>query len=213
MSSQLQQDLAQPFPPEAIRQKPGPGGRPLDYVPWGLVARRWNELIPEWTFSVDRLSREGHYWLAVVTVDAPGLGRRTNVGSAVGDHEDTPKSAVSDALKRCFALFGLGLHLWADVEEEHPPAPAQAQTRQPKRTTQPQPRGNGGSAGAGITDNQVKAIMGISKRLGMSEEDLQETIRASFNAESLNGLNRVQASELIGWLQQEPENKEKHHGR
>lgn len=51
-------------------------------------------------------------WMATVTLVIPGLGSRSNVGTSKVLNEDSPKAAVTDAIKKAATLFGVALHLY-----------------------------------------------------------------------------------------------------
>ena len=57
-----------------------------------------------------------YMWQANVRLTIPGLGSRTNVGTAMALNEDSPKSAVTDGIKKAATLFGVALHLYAKAE-------------------------------------------------------------------------------------------------
>ena len=112
-------ELARPFPATLVKQKPGKFA--ASYVSHGVVVQRLLEVCGPFAFRVDELIRDADGTVSgclaslEVTVDG-----RTVVIREVGDVEhptsnagQNAKSAASDALKRCAARLGLGLHLWA----------------------------------------------------------------------------------------------------
>ena len=112
-------ELARPFPSSLVKQKPGKFA--ASYVEHSVIVQRLLEVVGPFTFRVDELIRDADGTVSgclaslEVTVDG-----REVVVREVGDVEhptsnagQNAKSAASDALKRCAARLGLGLHLWA----------------------------------------------------------------------------------------------------
>jgi hypothetical protein len=95
----------------------------LDYVSWSQVADRLDEAVPEWSFVIVQLG-EDWAWGRLT------LGGRTfeNVGYAENADaawkSEVLKDAVSDALKRCAAMAGVGRYLYdRDAPRTAPAAP------------------------------------------------------------------------------------------
>lgn len=119
MSEQLY-ELSRPFPDRLIKQKPGKFA--ASYVEHSVVVQRLLEVTGPFTFRVDELIRDGDGvvcgCLASLEVVIDG---RPVVIREVGDVEHpqsgnaggNAKAAASDAMKRCAARLGLGLHLWS----------------------------------------------------------------------------------------------------
>jgi hypothetical protein len=109
---------------EAILKK---GGRNLTYIPVGEVIMRANEVLGfNWSYEVVDTFKDGdwitaHVRLTITTDDTitsrDGFGgqkvKYTKSGDAV-DLGDEYKGAVSDALKKAFQSFGVGLYLARD---------------------------------------------------------------------------------------------------
>ena len=109
---------------EAILKK---GGRNLTYIPVGEVIMRANEVLGfDWSYEVVDTFKDGdwitaHVRLTITTEDTiasrDGFGgqkiKYTKSGDAV-DLGDEYKGAVSDALKKAFQSFGVGLYLARD---------------------------------------------------------------------------------------------------
>ncbi len=112
-------ELAKPFPDRLVKQKPGKFA--ASYVEHSVIVQRLLEVVGPFTFTVDELIRDADGTvsgcLATLTVEVDG---RTVRITEVGDVEhptsnagSNAKNAASDALKRCAARVGLGLHLWS----------------------------------------------------------------------------------------------------
>lgn len=109
--------LFSPTSPEFVSTRDaGKAGR-LSYVEWGYVASRLAADFPGFDFTLldIRSTPEGHTVWARLTLD--GVNRE-NVGWAPqkpitgGAVDNGVKDAVSDAFKRCGAMFGVGLDLY-----------------------------------------------------------------------------------------------------
>jgi recombination DNA repair RAD52 pathway protein len=108
------------FPEEQIKQRPGKGGRTLDYIPTPFIIDRLNEVFAfNWSFqvfNVEILDTEV-YVTGKLTGPVNGkieskeqFGCKDRIkGNSLGD---TLKSAASDALKKCATLFGIASHLY-----------------------------------------------------------------------------------------------------
>lgn len=118
MSKELIDRLSVPFPDRAIEQRPGGGGKLLDYVATETVIRRLNDAVMVWDFRItDKLVTDG---LLVVwgELTIPGLGTRAGTGvQRLQGGEDMWKGAASDCLKKCATLFNVGIDLYGpDLE-------------------------------------------------------------------------------------------------
>lgn len=118
--------LGQPFPLEAIKTREGGGKRRLSYVEGHTVIRRLNEVCGEWSFSVIREWNEGDLLKAHGCLTIPGLGSREHIGVqkvSPNGGEDLHKGAITDSLKKCATLFGVGLELYGPDYEGEPDDP------------------------------------------------------------------------------------------
>lgn len=137
--------LTQPFPPSALKQRSGGGGKMLTYVEGHTVIHRLNDATDNnWSFSVDKIERievdqNNALLMAYVTLEIPELGRRSHIGvqgvNARGG-EDLVKGAVTDALKKAATLFGVGLELYGpDYEAGEMSGPSGTEVPSRGRTT------------------------------------------------------------------------------
>lgn len=128
MTDQLRQ-LAKPFPDALIHKNPGGQGRG-SYVKHATIVQRLLQVVGPFDYEIVELIRGDTKDLTGVVVGCRARlsleidGRKVTVVE-VGDCENPSnwphdgarsKDAASDALKRCAARFGLGLHLWASDE-------------------------------------------------------------------------------------------------
>ena len=128
--------LGEPFPASEVKERQGPRQhdgqcqkrgsvcqlqhRMLSYVDARAVAQRLDDVVTPagWDFSVELQAGDVVKGKLVV-----GGIVREDVGYPNSDDDAEPyKSAVSDALKRCAVLFGIGRHLYDDNKNGHRPA-------------------------------------------------------------------------------------------
>jgi hypothetical protein len=121
--------LSEPFDARFIQQKPGPGGRRMDFVSHGTVTKRLNERAPGWSsrivasgVDVTQSPKGGLLYTADVTLELTVAGvTRAELGTnnqPVADRGQALKSAASDALKRAAMRFGVALDLWESLDEQ-----------------------------------------------------------------------------------------------
>ena len=84
------------------------------------------------TYPKPKTGESAAIWTANVRLTIPGLGSRSNVGTAMCLNEDSPKSAVTDGIKKAATLFGVGLQLYAKAERAQQPQ-SQAAGRAPRQ--------------------------------------------------------------------------------
>jgi hypothetical protein len=114
-------EIARPFPASLIKAKPG-GKFQAAYVEHSVVVQRLLEVVGPFTFRVDELIRDADgvvcgclATLEVVIDGTPVVIREVSdvEHPSSGNAGGNAKAAASDAIKRCAARLGLGLHLWA----------------------------------------------------------------------------------------------------
>jgi hypothetical protein len=118
MSEQFRK-LSEPFPPEQVKHRRGPGGKDLDYVAIETVLQRLLEHAPDFSWSAHLVKHEGN--LAIVqgnlTIDgksATGMGAMANP-----DADMAVKSANSEAIKNAAKNgWGMALELWTEEGRE-----------------------------------------------------------------------------------------------
>lgn len=112
--------LREPFPVDKVKQRPGGGGKTLDYVPIETVLERLLDVAPEyhWIVMDVQLTNEGVVVRGNLTIDgkvSTGVGAMKNP-----DLDMAVKSANSEAMKNAAKNgWGVGLELWdAEYREE-----------------------------------------------------------------------------------------------
>lgn len=142
--------LAEPFPPEAVKERQGPKqhdgmcekrygqcAKPhkmLSYVDARDVEARLDDAVTPagWDFMATIAQGNVVHGTLVLFIGDRAVTRQ-DYGYPNGDDDAEPlKSAVSDAIKRCAVQFGVGRHLYTDNKV----------TRRPARQDTPQPAQN-----------------------------------------------------------------------
>jgi hypothetical protein len=132
MDEELFELLAAPIDPEDIKTREQ-GGATIRYIDARVVIERLNSVCPgQWHFETELIampSDSNAKWVFKGRLTVMGC---TQEDVGMNDNEkffDPPKSAVSDALKRCAVHFGIGIELYGD-------APNQTRRAQPTRAPQ-----------------------------------------------------------------------------
>jgi hypothetical protein len=205
--------LERPFPPEAIKTRPGAYGGSLSYLEGHTVIARLNEAFGgNWSFEVvthEILDEEvlvlGRLRAETVNVVKMSFGSsritrddRTKKPIAIGDDL---KAAATDALKKSATLLGVGLNLYGGS------AVVSHETQKPV-TVGAEP-GNSGSGGSGpnggsngntrITNKQISAVFSIARQRGMTNADVRAMVKEQFDR-NLDYLSKAEASSLIEQL-------------
>ena len=122
--------LTRPFPPEAIKQRPGSHGKSLSYVETHSVISRLNEGCDGWSFEVVRHELHEAEVVVLGKLTADGVVKMAFGGSSITTNQsgeatslaDDLKAASSDALKKAASLLGVGLELYGGVAVVPKPA-------------------------------------------------------------------------------------------
>ena len=189
--------LEQPFTSEQIKQRQGTYGDVLGYVEAADVVQRLNDALDaEWSFAVldhkiyddeavvlGELSTNG----VVKTQFGKSKITRTREDRTVVSLGDDLKAAVSDSLKKCATLMGVGLHLYQDSASDGRPVP------------KPGPPAT--SRNGRITAKQLSAIFGIGKAMGMDNQTIRDYTKKFFG-KLPDYLTRQEASVIIEQLQE-----------
>lgn len=111
--TQLLAKLRAPFPLEAVKSRPGGGGKQLDYVAIETVLQRLLDVAPgfNWEAKMEALTSDG-----VVVSGQLTIGDKTAFGIGAMKNPDLDmavKSANSEAMKNAAKNgFGVALELW-----------------------------------------------------------------------------------------------------
>ena len=159
--------LAQPFPPECVKQL-RKGGAPIPFISWHFYAARLNALVgPEgWSMGTPILHDLAGKLVVGLPVSILGV-TKINFGTedeGKDDFGDAATNAWAMAFKRTLALFGMGLYMYdKDRRNAAPaaprPAPAAAQSN--------------GNAPALASEAQLKRLFALAKDAGWSGDALR----------------------------------------
>ena len=126
---QLIGELYLPFPADVIKVRPaGTGNKPLSYVSHPHYTRRLDRIFPmAWSFSTEVVAIQDNACgvkesLSITLEDGRVITRESYGHSAINKRKplgDALKSACSDALKKSASLFGVGLYLYTDDDEDN----------------------------------------------------------------------------------------------
>ena len=158
------------------------------------VRNALDDVLRGWAWEITHIVRAEGTSVIVAgrLIDADGTSRS---GAAGGD-------SAEEAGVRALAVAA-GLHRatvrWHEPSTEEPAGapPGQEVDERPPRPAAPPVRG-----GAGLTERQASAIFAISRSLGWERERLLVWLHDEYGADELEGLSKVQASDVIGALQQ-----------
>lgn len=194
MKKKMQEGLCEPFPPGAVRTRPGSYGKQLKYIESWRVVRRLNQVFDaDWDLRIKQHVMLDEEVVVEVQLTAAGVTKEAFGASAISRNRETSqpisvgddiKSACSDGLKKAASLFGVGLELHSGRTASKADAASSAST---PRTS----NGNGH-----LTERQAKAILAIAGQRGISEPEVRTKILDSFGV-PLERLGRREASELI----------------
>ena len=214
--------LEAPFPPEAIRTRPGAYGGSLSYLEGHTVVQRLNEAFDGgWSFEVVAHEVLDHEVLVVGKLRAETSGvvkmsfgssritRDDRSGKPIALGDDL-KAASTDALKKAATLLGVGLSLYGGQPvpkvEAQPNRPAAPEPKDPKTGSGNGQNGDvrsdpekGGNGNGRITNRQISAIFAIARERRMSNGDVRDLAKEMF-AKNVDYLSKAEASSLIGHL-------------
>ena len=182
--------LAEPFPPELVKQV-DKGFGPVDYVDHAHVTERLNQVIPGWTWEpmgrtdtgLPAFDEIGGLWIWLEMPDGtkvPGYGEPGQRG------HDAIKGAISDAIKNAAMRLGVALDLWKGkpVERVKVDAPTAKPATRPHGGTQP---------GAPASEKQVK----FARLLIDTVEEGQELAAQYLGSTPLDMATKGDVSRLI----------------
>lgn len=151
----LEDEIARPFPPEKIKTKKK-GGKDIAFVSWYDYVARLNSLVGPSGWSIGEPTLYVLAGRIAVATSVTILGvTKGNVGDEDEEKEDwgTPAlNAYAQALKRCCALFGMGLDMYYKEERA---GRQTAKSRAASDATGPLELRKGAHAGKLITDATV----------------------------------------------------------
>lgn len=200
--------LTEPFPADAIKQRRGGGNSMLKYIDAATVIRRLNRTCPTWNFEVLREWTDGTFHKVHGRLTIPPLGSREHMGVQVisgrpGTEDVESKGAVSDCLKKCATLFGVGIELYGEDHDHQPDAPHAPQSA-PKpaqaSTPAPPPMGVTSDKDAPIMPSQIDTITTLKQQIGLSAEQFTKGLEVNYGKDDLMNLTQGEGTNLINRL-------------
>jgi hypothetical protein len=185
--------LCRPFPPEAIKTRPGQHGKTLSYVDVAAVIARLNEGCDAWSFEVVSHKVEADEVIVLGKLTADGVVKMAFGGSAITlDKEgkavsiaDDLKAAASDATKKCASLLGVALEMYGGAPS------ANGNGRLRERAPEPDDR---------VTARQLAAIQAACRRRSIGREELHALVAKRTGKGGVQFLSKVEASAVIDEL-------------
>jgi hypothetical protein len=185
--------LCRPFPPEAIKTRPGSHGKTLSYVSVDAVITRLGEGTESWSFEIASHKVEADEVIVLGKLTADGVVKMAFGGSAITlDQEgkavsvaDDLKAAASDALKKCASLLGVALELYGGA------AAANGNGRRRERAPEPDDR---------VTARQLAAIQAACRRQSIGREELHTLVQKKTGKSGVQYLTKAEASAVLDEL-------------
>ena len=195
--------LAAPF--SNVKTRPGRNGQQLSYLEGHAVTQRLNEAFEgDWSFKVLEHSvlEETVYVLGELRAcdqvkqafGGSEVTRSRDNGTPI-DLADDLKSAATDALKKAATLFGIGLYLYGDGNEE----PGHEKGNGSSKGNGNGDGGNGN--GARLSRKQLAYIYRLAREQNLDRSEVEELARGNFGKTSAF-LSVHEASDFIQSLQQ-----------
>ena len=192
--------LCRPFPAEVIRQRPGQKGKTLSYVETHEYIRRLNDGLESWSFEIVRHELLADEVIVVGKLTADGIVKMAFGGAAITKSDtgnelslaDDLKAAASDALKKSASLLGVGLELYGggttSVSGASNTETIAGRPRSTGRAVEPDAR---------LTSRQLSAIVSITRRRRMHNDDITRLLQERFSKDALQDLSKREASQLL----------------
>jgi len=190
--------LERPFGKGAIKTRKGRGSQKLSYIEGYNVIARLNEAFDgDWSFDPEIEVNDDRFIVIKGTLTAGGVSKSQYGSEEIKHYKESDrvvdigfdfKAAATDALKKCATLFGVGLHMYGDVEK-------------PQETRQQQNRENfndafenGGEPPQGKREvtKEEKGCWAISKRFGHKTDDFKQILYKQYEVDSTTKITKEQ---------------------
>jgi hypothetical protein len=231
------EQLKQPFPVAAHKERKLPGGGRWFYIPWQAIRDRLDEVCPEWEVSYSAPGQLGEYCYITCTItiggvsrSAPGNAPMELLSSSGKDmSRGTPiERAIADAFKNASESFGVARYL-DDQDFVVRYMQSRGDGRAYKFATeagqlkagargipkQPTPIKKEGDSKPQLSlapdidrDLVNSEIESVLKRKGISISEAKELLSTKYQARSRSELNDEQLVQLLEILRMKPSNKE-----
>jgi len=185
--------LCRPFPPGAIKSRPGQHGKTVSYVDVAAIITRLNEGCESWSFEVVEHQVLEDEVLVVAKLTADGVVKMAFGGSLITrDREgttvsiaDDAKAAASDALKKAASLLGVALEMYGGASQNN------GGGRSTERAPEPDDR---------LTARQLAAIQAVCRRRSINRDELQALVSKTTGKGDVQYLTKAEASGLLDVL-------------
>jgi hypothetical protein len=186
MEESIRKALSAPFPTDAVKNRRGNFGKPINYVEGNAVIARLNDSFGgDWSFAiVETRTLSTHEVLVHGRLTALGIVKEAFGKSSPAISRDTGevlseadayKAAATDALKKSATLLGVALSLYSD---DVPEATDEKITAQPR----PEPHKIPRPAAPRASSRQVAAIWSLGRRLGLDANAIRQRTIAAHGA-------------------------------
>lgn len=174
--------LSRPFAGDSVRTRQGRSGEQWEYITIEDVVGRLNEVLQDgWSFEVVSIDEEEEEIVVLGKMTIGGsvrmqVGRKKRGYKTDGDPislGEDKKSAISDCLKKCATVFGVGL---SDGDEGE----SRSSNGGPER----------------ITESQLKMIDKKRVDLGMSGDAIDGIAKKLYKM-SVRDLDKVQGADIV----------------
>jgi len=215
--------LAEPFPPDAVKERQGPKQhqgacdkqygqcrlqhKMLSYVDARDVEARLDDAVTPagWDFMATIAQGNVVHGTLVLFIGDRAVTRQ-DYGYPNGDDDAEPlKSAVSDAIKRCAVQFGVGRHLYTDNKVTRRPARQEAPQPVQNAPQRPQPRPVASTAAPARAEPQRAAgSLTVSETMEATKHLDMKTVSAAgkelFGTWSFREMTGEQRAQLVAHL-------------
>lgn len=187
--------LCRPFPPEAIKTRPGQHGKTVSYVSVDAVITRLSEGTDSWSFEIVSHKVEADEVIVLGKLTADGVVKMAFGGSAITlDKEgkavsiaDDLKASSSDSLKKAASMLGVALEMYGGT------SPGNGTGRTRERAPEPDDR---------VTARQLAAIQAACRRRSIGREELHALVAKKTGKASIALLTKAEASGVLDELGQ-----------
>ncbi|MDD5310085.1 MAG: Rad52/Rad22 family DNA repair protein [Deltaproteobacteria bacterium] len=205
MEESIRKALSAPFPADAVKNRRGNFGKPINYVDGAAIIARLNDCFGgDWSFSIvehhvlatgevlvhgkltvlDKISKEAF------GRGIPAISRETG---EVLSEADAYKAAATDALKKCATMLGVAAYLYSDDVPEQQAEEKPQPRKQDKPTNDARDR---------LTQKQLSALWSMGRSLKLSAEAVRKRSVEMYGVQPEN-LTKNDASAFISMLGEE----------
>ncbi len=191
--------LTQPWPPEAIRSRPGYNGETVPYIDIATILARLDAAVDHWDFRVLRYEVLDSEVVVLGELVADGVTKCAFGGANIAldrsgqiiSTADSLKAGAADALRKCASLLGVPLPRNGRDSDDAADNGVVNATVAGSAGTNPASR---------ATVRQISTIHGLARRRGLARDRLAAYVAEHTGKSELSQLSRTEASSLIDGL-------------